>query len=311
MDQVRALKYFSKVVETGNFTQAAKAFSVPPSSLSRRIADLEQSLGASLLKRSTRVVKLTEIGQLYYQQVKQILEQLEHSNELVRNYQATPMGHLRISSMVGFGERILLQLMDEFSQRYPQIVLDISLSDELSALGRDDVDIAIRGGYAPNERVVAIKLMDNHFIAVASQSYLDKNGVPAKVSELSQHKGLYFRTPNGPLPWICEINGQWQEVSAPKAAVSNNGKWLVEKALQGQGILMMAGWALNPYVERGELVKLQFDYPLYVTQNPALGVYLLYQKQRYQVPKVKAAVDFLVSRIKHQQQTDMTLQGFV
>ncbi len=311
MDQVRALRYFSKVVETGSFTLAARAFSVPPSSLSRRIADLEQSLGATLLKRSTRVVKLTEIGQDYYRQVKQILEQLELSDEMVRNYQSTPMGHLHISSMVGFGERILLPLMDEFSEMYPEIVLDISLSDELSALSRDDVDIAIRGGYAPNERVVAIKLMDNHFIAVASQQYLNEMGIPTRVSELSQHKGLYFRTPNGPLPWICEIDGQWQEVSAPKAAISNNGKWLVDKALQNRGILMMAGWALNPYVDRGELIKLQFDYPLYVTQNPALGVYLLYQKQRYQVPKVKAAVDFLVSRVKHQNSPHNNIHSFV
>lgn len=311
MDQVRALRYFSKVVETGSFTLAARAFSVPPSSLSRRIADLEQSLGATLLKRSTRVVKLTEIGQDYYRQVKQILEQLELSDEMVRNYQSTPMGHLHISSMVGFGERILLPLMDEFSEMYPEIVLDISLSDELSALSRDDVDIAIRGGYAPNERVVAIKLMDNHFIAVASQQYLTEMGIPTRVSELSQHKGLYFRTPNGPLPWICEIDGQWQEVSAPKAAISNNGKWLVDKALQNRGILMMAGWALNPYVDRGELIKLQFDYPLYVTQNPALGVYLLYQKQRYQVPKVKAAVDFLVSRVKHQNSPRNNIHSFI
>ncbi len=92
MDQLRALRYFSKVVETGSFTRAARAFDVPPSSLSRRVADLEKSLGATLLKRSTRVVKLTEIGQNYYNQISDILNQLEHSNEAVRHYQARPMG---------------------------------------------------------------------------------------------------------------------------------------------------------------------------------------------------------------------------
>ena len=88
MDQLRALKYFVKVVEAGSFTRAAGFFSVPPSSLSRRVSDLEKSLGATLLKRSTRVVKLTEIGQEYYQQVTEVLTQLEHSNETVRSYQA-------------------------------------------------------------------------------------------------------------------------------------------------------------------------------------------------------------------------------
>ena len=118
MDQLRAIKYFVKVVEAGSFTRAARFFSVPPSSLSRRVSDLEKSLGATLLKRTTRVVKLTEIGKEYYQQVIEVLAQLEHSNETVRSYQAQPMGKLRISAMAGLGERIVLPLLDEFSELY-------------------------------------------------------------------------------------------------------------------------------------------------------------------------------------------------
>ena len=121
-----------------------------------------------MLKRSTRVVKVTEIGQIYYEQVREVIHQLEQSNETVRSYQAKSMGQLRISSMVGFGERILLNLLEEFSQLYPEIILDVSLSDELSTLERDDVDLAIRGGYAPNQRVQAIRLMDNEFIPVTA-----------------------------------------------------------------------------------------------------------------------------------------------
>jgi len=298
MDELRALRYFSKVVETGSFTKAASLFSVPPSSLSRRVADLENNLGATLLKRSTRVVKVTEIGQTYYEQIQQVLHQLEQSNEAVRSYQAKPMGQLRISSMVGFGERILLALLDEFSQLYPDIILDVSLSDEISALGRDDVDIAIRGGYAPNERVQAIRLMANEFIPVAAPSYLVEMGTPKSVLELRQHRGLYFRTPSGPNPWLCELDGQWRDVSPPQVAVSNNGKWLANKAIKGQGIMMAPGWMVAPYIQSGELQELFFDVVLKVTQNPDLAVYLLYQKQRYLVPKIKAAVDFIVARVQ-------------
>lgn len=298
MDQLRALRYFSAVVETGSFTKAARLFSVPPSSLSRRVADLEKSLGATLLKRSTRAVQLTEIGQSYFEQVRDILTQLEQSDESVRSYQASPMGQLRISSTVGFGERILLPLLEEFSQLYPNVLLDVSLSDELSTLGRDEVDIAIRGGYAPNERVLAIKLMSNQFIPVASPDYLARMGTPKHPQELPDHKGLYFRTPAGPTPWICEINGQWQEVSAPAVAISNNGKWLAGKAVQGQGIVMAPRWSLVHYLESGALRELLFDPPLQVTQNTEFAIYLLYQKQRYLVPKVKVAVDFIVARVK-------------
>ncbi|MGE6246639.1 LysR family transcriptional regulator [Psychrobacter proteolyticus] len=298
MDQLRAIRYFSKVVETGSFTKAAKAFDVPPSSLSRRVSDLEKSLGATLLQRSTRIVKLTEVGRVYYNDVQQILNQLEQSKETVRSYQTTPMGRLRISSMVGFGERILLPLLDEFSALYPQIVLDVSLSDELSALGRDDVDIAIRGGYAPNERVLAIRLMDNEFIPVASPSYLEKYGIPEHVMELKEHRGLYFKAPAGPTPWLCYVDEQWHDVSGPAVAISNNGPWLAKKACDGEGILMSTRWALASYLESGTLQELTFEHELAVTQHADMAIYLLYQKQRYLVPKVKAAVDFLVEKIK-------------
>ena len=298
MDQLRAIRYFSKVVETGSFTKAAKAFGVPPSSLSRRVSDLEKSLGATLLQRSTRIVKLTEVGRVYYNDVQQILNQLEQSKETVRSYQTTPMGRLRISSMVGFGEKILLPLLEEFSALYPQIVLDVSLSDELSALGRDDVDIAIRGGYAPNERVLAIRLMDNEFIPVASPSYLEKYGVPEHVMALKEHRGLYFKAPAGPTPWLCYVDEQWHDVSGPVVAMSNNGPWLAQKASNGEGILMSTRWALASYLESGALQELTFEHELAVTQHADMAIYLLYQKQRYLVPKVKAAVDFLVGKIK-------------
>lgn len=298
MDQLRAIRYFIKVVETGSFTKAASTFNVPPSSLSRRVVDLEKSLGATLLKRSTRLVKLTEVGQIYYNDVQQIVNQLEQSHETVRSYQTTPMGRLSISSMVSFGDKILLPLLEEFNALYPEIILDVSLSDELSTLGRDDVDIAIRGGYAPNERVLAIKLMNNEFIPVASPGYLKKHGVPKSVMELKHHNGLYFKTPLGPTPWLCKVDEQWHDVSGPAVVISNNGAWLSKKACNGEGILMSTRWALASYLESGELQELKFEHRLAVTQNSSMAIYLLYQKQRYLVPKVKAAVDFLVQKIK-------------
>ncbi len=298
MDQLRALRYFSKVAETGSFTRAAEVFSVPPSSLSRRIADLENSLGATLLKRSTRSVQLTEVGESYHRQVQDVLHQLEQSDETVRSYQARPMGQLRISALVGFGERLLLPLLDQFEQLYPDIILDISLSDTVTNLGRDEVDIAIRGGYAPNERVQAIRLMENEFIPVASQVYLDEMGTPANALELKDHRGLFYRTPVGPSPWLCEIDGQWHDVSGNKVAVSNDGKWLAGHALAGRGIMMAPRWFLEGELNGGQLIELLFDTPLRVTQGTDLGIYLLYQKQRYGVPKVKVAVDFLVGRLR-------------
>ena len=303
MDQLRALRYFSKVVETGSFTRAAEAFSVPPSSLSRRIADLEKTLGANLLKRSTRVVQVTEIGQIYFKQVQDILAQLEQSDETVRSYQAKPTGFLRISSMVSFGERLLLPVLDEFKILYPDIILDVSLSDELSTLSRDEVDIAIRGGYAPNERVQAVRLMDNEFILMASSSYLAAAGTPVHATEIRHHQGLFFRTPAGPQPWLCESDGQWLDVSPKPLSISNNGKWLGEQAIAGKGLMMAPRWHVQDYLDSGELQELIIEPTLRVSQNHDLAIYLLYQKQQYLVPKIKVAVDFLVDRFSSVQDT--------
>lgn len=297
MDQLRAIRYFVKVAETGSFSRAAQHFNVPPSSLSRRVADLESHLGATLLKRSTRVVKLTEIGEHYFDDVTQLLTQLESTHEAVQQYQARPMGRLRISATAGFGETVLLPLLDRFQDRYPDIVLDITLSDSLSVLGRDDVDLAIRGGFAPDERVIATKLMDNDFIPVAAPDYLERYGTPQAPLDLRHHRGLYFRTPNGPTPWMCELDGRWQDVSAPPVAISNAGRWLVARAERGDGILMLPRWVLHPYLQKGSLVMLHFATPVRITPNPEFGIYLLYQKTRYQVPKIKVAVDFIVAEM--------------
>ncbi|MDR9467871.1 LysR family transcriptional regulator, partial [Marinospirillum sp.] len=124
MDQLRAIRYFVKVAETSSFSKAAEHFRVPPSSLSRRVADLEAHLGATLLIRSTRVVRLTEIGRRYYHDISEVLAQLNVTDETVRFYHTQPMGRLRISSMVGFGNAILLPLMERFNQLYPDVQLD-------------------------------------------------------------------------------------------------------------------------------------------------------------------------------------------
>lgn len=298
MDQLRALRYFVAVVETGSFTRAAVRYGVPPSSLSRRVADLEASLGATLLKRTTRVVRLTEVGRSYYQQVDAIIRMLEQSDESVRLYHSEPMGRLCISSMVGFGELVLIPLLDQFSKQYPKVVLDVHLSDELSAFDRDDIDIAIRGGYAPNERVVAVNLMSNEFFPVAAASYLEKAGIPTHPFELKAHKGLFFKTPTGPTPWLCYADGQWHDVSGEQVMVSNSGNWLLEKAFNGEGIIFLPKWVTRRWLDTGELVEIEFDTPLSVTQHPDSSVSLLYQKPRYLVPKIKVAVDFIVSALK-------------
>ncbi|GAL13002.1 transcriptional regulator LysR family [Vibrio astriarenae] len=293
MDQLRAIRYFIVTAEKGSFTQAAKHFNVPASSISRRIADLEQSLDAQLFSRTTRSLSLTEVGEQYYNQVRSVVQQLEQCDQAVRDYQSVPKGTLKITCMSGFAERELIPVLNLFSQAYPEITIDLELNDALSNLQRDDVDIAIRGGFVPDERVIALRLMTNEFIAAASQGYLAQYGVPSSTLSLRHHKGLYYKTPSGSTPWLSEIEGQWHNVSAPTVLSTNSGNWLIEKAIAGEGIIMLPRWVLALHIEAGELVELKFEHSLRVTQQQEMGVYMLYPQRSYASPKVKVAVDFI------------------
>jgi len=142
MDKLRALQYLLKVADTLSFSRAAKAFGVPASSISRRITDLEAELGVELLHRTTRMVRLTEIGALYMEQVRAGLAQLNDADELVGQRSSMPSGTLRISSMPSYGQLLLMPALQDFCDRYPDIVLDVHLSDALVDLGRDQIDIA-------------------------------------------------------------------------------------------------------------------------------------------------------------------------
>lgn len=223
MDKLRALQYLVKVADTLSFSRAAKAFGVPASSISRRITDLEADLGVQLLHRTTRTVRLTEVGALYLEQVRAGIAQLNDAEELVAQRSNTPSGTLRISTMPGYGRLLLLPALQDFGERYPQIVLDVHLSDTLVDLGRDQIDIAIRGGRQPQDRVVARKLDPNRFILAASPQYLATMGTPRTLDDLQGHRALMYRGPNAVIPWQGLDEEGWREIPVTPAFISNDG----------------------------------------------------------------------------------------
>ena len=297
MDKLRALNYFVETAEHASFSAAAKRFNVPASSVSRRIADLEAELGAQLLKRSTRKVTLTEVGNLFLQQAQEILAKVKLAEQTVHEYQTEPSGVLKVSAMAGFGDQILQPVLERFVDQHPKITLDVTISDTLTKLGRDDVDIAIRGGFAPDEHVIAKRLMDNTFIPVAAPQYLARHTMTQNPLALAEHAGLFFKTPTGPNRWYCEIQGQWHDVSGKTQLTSNNGRWLINSAVKGKGILMLPRWSVSRELSAGLLTELTFEHPVQVSRGQDLGIYLLYQKVDYTSPKIKAAVDFIVESI--------------
>lgn len=296
MDKLRALQYLIKVADTLSFSRAAKALGVPASSISRRIADLEAELGVELLHRTTRTVRLTEIGALYLEQVRAGLTQLTDAEELVGLRGGTPSGTLRISAMLGYGS-VLLPVLAAFSERYPDILLDVHLSDTIVDLGRDQIDIAIRGGRKPQDRVVARKLDSNRFILAASPQYLARMGTPRTLEDLVQHRALLYRGPNALIKWQGLDADGWHELPVTPAFVSNDGASLVAMACQHRGIVLLPEWALQDWLRRGELLQVRLEQPVSVGRGDEAGLYLMYLQRRYQIPKVRVAVEFLMAQL--------------
>lgn len=297
MDKLRALNYLLKVADTLSFSRAAKAFGVPASSISRRITDLEAELGVELLHRTTRTVRLTEIGAQYLEQVRAGLAQLQDAEELVGHRSQTPSGTLRISTMPGYGQMLLMPALRDFSAQYPDIVLDVHLSDALVDLGRDQIDIAIRGGRQPQDRVVARKLDPNRFILAASPQYLAEHGTPRSLEELCSHRALMYRGPSAVIKWQGLDEDGWRELPMAPAFISNDGAGLIALARQHRGIVLLTEWALAGYLARGELVSFALPQAVSVSRGGESGIYLLYLQTRYRIPKVRVAVEFLVGRL--------------
>jgi len=297
MDKLRALQYLVKVADTLSFSRAAKAFGVPASSISRRISDLEAELGVELLHRTTRTVRLTEVGTLYLEQVRAGMAQLDDAEELVGQRSSTPSGTLRISTMPGYGQLLLMPALQDFCERYPDIVLDVHLSDALVELGRDQIDIAIRGGRQPQDRVVARKLDPNRFILAASPHYLAQAGIPRTLDDLAGHRALMYRGPNAVIKWQGLDEDGWRELPMVPAFISNDGASLIAMARRHRGLVLLSEWGLKSHLGSGELVQVTLDQPVSVGRGGESGIYLLYLQTRYRIPKVRVAVEFMVERL--------------
>ncbi|MBL4826370.1 MAG: LysR family transcriptional regulator, partial [Spongiibacteraceae bacterium] len=209
MDKLKSMRYFCSIDQTGSFSGAARLAKVPVSTLSRSIQALESDLGAELLKRSTRHIALTEIGQIYLEQCKDILAAIDRAEGQVGSYQSTPSGVLRISALPLYAEMRLLPILEALQETYPDIVIDLDLSNQVSDLNRDGIDIAIRGGRVPNQRVIAQRIDDNTPLLCASKAYLTQYGTPRTVADLANHKALLYRAPAGVLYWQVEYKGVW------------------------------------------------------------------------------------------------------
>lgn len=292
IDVLKAMQAFVAVVESGNFVSAAEQLDTSTAAISRQVSGLETHLGARLLNRTTRRLSLTDAGQEYFSRAQAILSDLEEAEGAVGQEVVQPRGQLRISAPVSYAIQELAPVLPDFQKTYPDLRLDIDLSDRVVDLANDGIDIALRISRELTGQVVARKIKEVAMIICASPDYVKRRGIPQTPEDIALHETLSYSYLSTGDNWLLTCNSTGQEVSVrihPHVHASN-GDFLTTLALAGQGIMIQPEFIVRKALAEGTLVRILPDWHLGM-----FHLYAVYLSRKYLPAKVRAFIDFLVA----------------
>ncbi|CAN5122809.1 LysR family transcriptional regulator [soil metagenome] len=292
MRDLNSLVVFVRVAEQRSFTEAARLLGLTASAVSKAITRLEAEMGVKLLHRTTRSVNLTAEGTNFLDRCRSILTEVDEAEAALGRTRSSPQGRLRVQMPVGFGRRVVVPALPAFSAQYPGITVDAELSDRIADVAYEALDAAIVIGPIGDTRLIARRLCDLHFIAVASPDYLDRHGRPAAPDDLDIHHCLAYVVPQFARyrDWLFERNGEVIVKSVSGHFNVNNAESLLEAAVSGQGIVMLSTFITAEAVRRGEL---EFVLPDWSTRGPQVS--LVYLPSRHVSARVRAFIDFMTA----------------
>jgi DNA-binding transcriptional LysR family regulator len=297
MDRLQSMRVFAKVVEQGSFARAGQALDMSNAVVTRLVADLEVHLGARLLNRTTRKLSLTETGHAYLERVLQILLEIDDAEAIVSSESKKPSGTLRIYSHLGFGQLQLAQLLPLYASKYPDVKLDITLSDRSVDLVEDgyDVGIFLDDFQKFDAGMIARQLGFSEVLLCASRGYVKHHGMPRTLEDISKHACLNFAYHQVRHHWpIKSLDGTVTNVAINSTVTSNNGELLRQFALTGMGIVIRPSFALGDDLAAGRLVRLLPEHYL-----GRLTAMMVYPSRRLLSAKVRTFVDFMMEKFPH------------
>jgi DNA-binding transcriptional LysR family regulator len=253
-DRARALALFAAVVEQGSFSGAGRLFEMSPSAVSRAIDRIEARLGVRLLLRSTRALSLTSEGLTYLQAARRILADLDDAEQQIAD-RGTPRGRLRVNAALAHGRLCVVPLLGKFAALYPEILIDIALTDTLVNVAAGEADIAIRFGPLADSTLTARKLGENRRVIVASPDYLARHGTPRVPDDLHGHNCLNFNFRRVEPVWPFRVDGQDLALSVKGNIEANNGETLGQLAASGVGLARVGCFSVAEELSRGQLVR--------------------------------------------------------
>ncbi len=286
-----SIEAFERVVRLGSFTRAAEDLDVSRSHVSRQINALENRLGAQLLLRTTRKVSTTDVGQAFYLQCRQVLDNIEEAERAVLDLQANPRGILRVTVAGAFGEDFIAPAAIDFMTLHHGLSIELDFSNRLIDLISEGYDLAIRAGTLKDSSLIARRITSRKLLTCASPSYLQRFGIPESIHALTNHNCLLGTLDN----WRFNENGRHTDLRVNGNWRSNNGRALLHGARAGLGLVQLPSFYLERDIAEGRLRAVLEDY------NPTdTGVWAVYPHNRHLSAKVRLFINFLVERFNRQ-----------
>jgi len=285
---------FNEVINAGSFTKAADTSGHSTSYISKEINKLEERLGIRLMNRTTRSISLTPEGKLYYEQCQQIINDAEQAEYALSGRQMEPQGQLKISCPSSFGLSRLRPIMAKFMAKYPQVSLNVDLSDRKVDVVADGFDVVIRATtQLDDSSLVCRRFMTSKGVTIASPEYLKEFGTPAHPSELIHHKTIAYSNLKQPNNWVYHSkDGEEVSVGLNSHVMTNSPELELELCRNGQGITRMPLFNLSDELETGRLVTLFDDFaPL------KINVFLVYASRKHMSAKVRVFIDFVMAEL--------------
>jgi DNA-binding transcriptional LysR family regulator len=291
MDKLVSMRAFAKVIEHGSFSTAGREMRLSRSAVSKYVIDLEQQLGVQLLNRTTRSAVPTDNGRVYYERCVAILSEIEEADIAVAHLQAEPRGLLRVNAPMSFGTLHLGRAVASFMERYPELQIELRLSDQQLDTVQEGFDVTIRIADLADSTLIARKIVSARRVLCASPGYLKRRGTPRHPNDLREHECLsYGHLATGTQWKLTGKDGDhWLQV--PSKLCTNNAEVLRDAAVSGRGIALLPTFIAGPDLRRGRLTAILAGY-----RAPELSVCALYPPTRHLSMKVRVFIDFLVER---------------
>lgn len=289
--QLGSIELFCLAAETGSFTAAANLAGVTPAAVSRSVARLEERLGVRLFVRTTRQMRLTDSGRLYYQQCRQALTQLVDAEREVTGQQSQPSGLLRISVPTPYAHYRLLPKLPAFRRQFPDVQIDVHISNRNIDFADDGFDLAIRGKAPTDSGLIARTLEEAELVVVATPEYLREAGTPTSLEALAKHDCIQYQLPSSGrnLPWAFQRDGQWIELeTSGNCACLDDYLGAVTLVKHGAGLMQTYRFTVQQALERGELCEVLSAFG--GARRPFI---LLYPHARHVPQRVRAFIDFI------------------